>query len=354
MKHILFVLILSLLVGCSGITEYKETRELMGTIVTITVYGDDKAFLKESVEDAFDEIIRIDALLSNYKNDSDVSLLNSQKYITGFSDDLKINIEKSVYYSKISNGSFDITVQPILDLYSESFAAGGPPSDDQIREKLGMVNFRYINYSDDIIAIHPKQKITLGGIAKGYAVDKAIEVLQGKGIQSALVNAGGDMMTIGTKPDGEKWNVALADPRDKKNTIDIIELNGNAVVTSGDYERYFTEDKSFHHIVDPRTGYSATELISVTIVADNAMDADAISTAVFVLGREKGAELMKELGVYGTIVTANKYVIRIGPACQSDDDCEEGFKCFKDRNECFIICDAGYQQYDARMCMFGV
>jgi len=149
----------------------------------------------------------------------------------------------------------------------------------------------------------------LGGIAKGYAVDRAIEILKEKGIKNALVNAGGDMQTIGKKYGNMQWGIALANPRNTNEFITAFPISNKAIVTSGDYERFFDENKSFHHIVDPNTGYSATELISVTILADNAFDADAISTAVFVLGKEKGLDLIESLNnTEALIITNNKEI----------------------------------------------
>ena len=312
MKKYLWLLLVIFLVSCSPrLYEVKETRELMGTFVTITVHHPDKEAASDAVEAAFSEISRIEDLLSSYKEDSEVSRLNRDKYLESYSSDFMANIEKSIYYGVKSQGSFDITVQPILDLYIESFSAlKRPPTDEEIKEELKKVDYNKIDFELNKIIIGEDQKITLGGIAKGYSVDKAIDVLKKKGILHALVNAGGDMRAIGNKYGSSKWSIALANPRDKEDYITIIELADKAIVTSGDYERYFNENKSFHHIVDPRTGYSATELMSVTIVADNAFDADAISTSVFVLGKEKGLELIESLtGVEGLLITKDKEII---------------------------------------------
>jgi len=309
-KYLLLLLII--LVACTPrLYEIKETQDIMGTFVTITVYHENKEYSKNAINDAFEEIRRIDSLLSSYKSTSEVSILNNNKKIINYSADLKSNLEKSLYYSKLSNGSFDITVKPVLDLYRESFKnTGKAPTNKEISEVLLDVDYNEVVIGD-IISIGNNQKITLGGIAKGYAVDRAIEILESRGITNALVNAGGDMKAIGKKYASVNWNIALANPRNKDEFIAQIPISNKAIVTSGDYERYFNENKTFHHIVDPNTGYSALELMSVTITADNAFDADAISTSVFVLGKEKGLELIESLNnVEGLIIIKNKEIIK--------------------------------------------
>lgn len=311
--RILIILTIIFFSACTPrLFEIKESRDLMGTIVTITIYDSNKKLANEATNTAFSEISRIENLLSNFKNDSEVSILNREKEIESPSEDLLLNIQKAIYYSELSDGAFDITVQPILDLYKESFSVNKrSPTDEEINEELKKVDYKKIKIGENRISINKDQKITLGGIAKGYAVDKAINILKQNGIKYALVNAGGDMRAVGKKYGSVDWSIALANPRDKNKHITLIKLSDKAVVTSGDYERFFDENKKFHHIVNPKTGYSATELISVTILADNAFDADAISTAVFVLGREKGLMLIENLeNVEGLIITREKEIIK--------------------------------------------
>jgi FAD:protein FMN transferase len=283
----------------------------MDTFFTITVYSDNPEIAERAINEAFNEIRRIESQLSIYKNDSEVSRLNRKKIIKSASEDLRINIEKALYYSNLSDGAFDITVQPILNLYSQSFMKKGlAPSFRTISRELGKVGYRKIVIKNREIKIGENQSITLGGIAKGYAVEKAVEILKRYGITMALVDAGGNMRALGKKPDGA-WNVAMVDPRDANNFITTIPLDNNAVSTSGDYERYFDDEMKYHHIINPKTGYSATELISVTIAADNAFDADALSTAVFVLGKDEGMKLIESLpGVEGIIITRDKLILR--------------------------------------------
>ncbi|MBD3163594.1 FAD:protein FMN transferase [Candidatus Woesearchaeota archaeon] len=312
MKKALLCLLILFIACTPRLYEVKETRELMGTFVTITVHHPSKDAGNKAISAAFDEILRIENLLSNYKNTSEVSILNKNKIIENPSEDLIKNIRKSFFYGELSDGHFDITVQPMLDLYKESFQLKNrPPTAKEIEETLEKISYKEIKIENRKIAVGNSQKITLGGIAKGYAVDRAVEILKKHNIKNALVNAGGDMRAIGRKYGSAGWSVALANPRNKDEYIEIIPISDKAIVTSGDYERFFNKNKSFHHIINPNTGYSASELISVTIIANNAFDADALSTSVFVLGKEKGLELIENLNnTEGLIITKEREIIK--------------------------------------------
>ena len=314
MKKLLILLTFILIIGCSQkIQKTEQTKDLMGTFITITTYNENVTKSEQAINLAFKEIERTDDILSHKKNTTQVFLLNKQGYIDNASSELIYNLKQSLYYSNLSNGAFDITVKPILDLYSKSFKElGRPPNDNRIKQTLLYVNYSKIimNSKTKIIVLRDEMQITLGGIAKGYAIDKAINILEKQGIKHALVNAGGDMRAIGNKTN-EDWKIALENPRNKEEYITIININNNSVCTSGDYERYFDEDKKFHHIIDPKTGYSALDLISVTIITDKAMDCDALATSVFVLGREKGLKLIESLeNVEGLIITKEKDIVK--------------------------------------------
>lgn len=314
MKRIVLLVLIVLIGGCvdNNPVKVSETRDIMGTVITITVLSDDPAKAQGAISSAFAEIARIDALMSTYRNDSQISVLNREGILENASPDLIFNLERSIFYSELSDGAFDITVQPVLDLYKKAYTIEKrAPTEEEIAESLERVDYRNIIIEDNSVRFKKEgMKATLGGIAKGYAVDRAIDALQDNGVQRALVNAGGDMRAMGKKSPTEDWQIALQDPRNKSNQIMIIELNNKAVATSGDYERYFV-NKTAHHIIDPKTGYSAVELISVTVVANKAMDADAIATAVFVLGPEEGMALIEEIdSVEGLLITENKTIIK--------------------------------------------
>jgi len=314
MKKVFVLLLLFVLfvTGCSKLYKIEKTEELMGTFVTITIIDRDVKYGSYAIKEAFKEMRRIEAIMSIYNETSEVFRLNEQGYLENASNELLFVIKKSLYYSNISNGAFDITVQPLLDLYTDSFKNNGrPPTEEEIEIQKQLVNYENIIIENKTILFKKKGiKITLGGIAKGYAIDRAMLILEKNDIHNALVNAGGDLKAIGTKEHNKSWTVALQNPRDRTDFITIIPVYNKAVATSGDYERYFVENKSAHHIMNPKTGKSATDLISVTIIAKNAIDADAIATAVFVLGEERGLDLIRKEKAEGLIITNNKEIYR--------------------------------------------
>ncbi|MBW2980348.1 FAD:protein FMN transferase [Candidatus Woesearchaeota archaeon] len=315
MKRLIALFFIALLIaGCSDLYLKKttETRELMGTSVKITVLDRDKDKSIQAVNDAFSEIEVIENILSIYKDNSEVYMLNEKGFLNDADNELIYLLIRSRDYSELSDGAFDITVQPILDLYKKSFETKKrAPTEAEIKETLKLVDYEDIITRDNDIRLRKNMKITLGGIAKGHTIDRVIDILKGYDIEHALVNAGGDIRVLGKKDGTKDWSIALRNPRNKDQYISIIKLNNKSVATSGDYERYFDDDKKFHHIVDPRTGYSATELISVTIIADTALEADALATSVFVLGPEKGLELIESLeNVEGLLITSEKEIIK--------------------------------------------
>lgn len=313
LSALLLVLSFALL-GCGGgMKKVSETRELMGTIVTITVYDESSSRARKAIDAAFKEMEKVDRLMSTYKKESEVSRLNRDGYLKNPSRELMYVIERSLYYSRLSDGAFDITVQPILKLYTHTYKnLGRPPTEKELERARELVGYENILLGRDEIRLNRKgAMITLGGIAKGYAIDMAIESLERNGIKSALVNAGGDIRAIGAKPGGERWHIALQNPRKKGDYITIVYVVDKAVATSGDYERYFDPNKKVHHIINPRTGRSTRELISVTIVADKAIDADALATTVFVLGPERGLQLIESTDrVEGLLITQDRRIIR--------------------------------------------
>ncbi len=285
------------------IEKIEETREMMGTYVSIIVYSDQETG-SNAIEEAFKEIEKIEAMASVYDPESEASFLNENGYIDNTSTEFLNLINTSIEYYNTTGGCFDITVQPLLDLWSEGLWKESEEVQAQkIGETLEIIGSDKINTSDDRIEFElDRMAITLGGIAKGYAVDKAIEKIKEFGIERGLVNAGGDIYTIGAKPDGEKWAIELESPGDGESdeNIDtepvvIFSVKDRAVTTSGGYHRYYDEEKEVHHIMDPRTGYSANVCMSVTIIADSCTRADILATSVFVMGPESGLELIESL-----------------------------------------------------------
>jgi thiamine biosynthesis lipoprotein len=315
---IIISLVTAVLLVC--ITEYagppviERTEQMMGTYATITIIDSDTRSANLAMDDAFEEIKRVEELMSQYNESSEVSSLNRNgTNWTALSRDTIYVLKKAEFHSELSKGSFDITCNPLLNLWMVKVKEEGRmPTPEEIAEVREHVGYEHLIVDEDRSRARFDKEgmsITLGGIAKGYAIDCACEKLIEAGIKDALVNVGGDMRAVGDK-NGVPWEVALQNPRNKSEYIVIIKLDNESVATSGDYERYFFEEgKRIHHIIDPKTGYSAEECISVTVITKNCVDADALSTTVFVMGPERGKAFLDELGVEGIIISSDKQII---------------------------------------------
>lgn len=303
-----FALIVSLciLCSCSVDNEYQQSREMMDTVVTITLYAKNSTVAEQAFDKAFSEMQKVEDKFSVYKN-STAYTLNEKGYVNADKEFISV-LRKAKKYSELTNGSFDITVKPMLDLYEKSFSQKQrPPTADEINQTLSKVDYKRVKIENNSVRLNSTE-ITLGGIVKGYAIDQAIGVLKENNIDSALVNAGGDLYGYGKKKNNKPWRIAVKEP-DNNNFIINRPLENRAVATSGSYERYFNENKSFHHIVNPLTGYSAKKSISATVLAPNATAADALATAVFIMGHDNGMELIKQTeNVEAMIISQNKSI----------------------------------------------
>ncbi len=280
----------------------KQTEMIMGTLVEITVIpGNEKA-----IREAFEALKKVDALMSTYKEDSEISILNREGKAQVSEETLEV-IEDAINFSNLTDGAFDITCRPLINLWKRAKKEEKVPTEEEIEEAISLVDYQRIILEANQIRLEKKgMQIDLGGIAKGYAVDKAIEALKKNSIKRALVNAGGDLYALGTDRQGEKWQIGVQDPREEDKIIDIIKVKDKAVATSGDYRRYFTlEGKRFSHIVNPKTGLTVQDVpMSVTIIGPDATTTDALSTGVFVLGPEEGMKLIESLPeVEGMIIS---------------------------------------------------
>lgn len=298
----------------SELKTFKETRSLMDTTVTIQIRDDNKNHAEESIDRAFDKMLQSEKLMSAYDENTQLYKLNERGFFKNTSPELVYIIEKSQHYHDISNGAFDITAKPIIDLWESKFAPDGPqkpPTDKEINDTLDHVNISNVTIDATDIYMEKDMKITLGGVAKGFAVDKAIESLKEDSIEHGFVNAGGDGKYIGYREGHEKWRIGLQNPDKGGEYITKMNLHNMSVATSGNYERYYNDSIDASHIVDPRTGKSTSKIISSTVIAKTAMDADAYSTSVFVLGEEKGLEMIEQLdNVECLIITSNRSIVR--------------------------------------------
>lgn len=292
---------------------HTDSQDIMGTRVSVTVWHEDSLQAKAALDIALEEMRRIDSLYSPYREDSDLSRLNrlapraSKTDPLPISEEMTLLLDKSLYYGKLTHGAFDITFGSLGRHYD--YRAGHKPSEEQRRQLLEAIDYRLVELNRDQRSVyfgHPKVYVDLGGIAKGYAVDRAVAALRKAGIRHASVSAGGDSRLLGDRR-GRPWMVGIKNPRDPQAVAITLPLENGAISTSGDYERYFIgpEGERVHHILNPRTGSSATGIASVSVIGPNAFDTDALSTSVFVMGVERGLVLLESLGAYeGIIITS--------------------------------------------------
>lgn len=278
------------LCGCQKQQLYKDSRIMMGTFVEVISPDKDAANI------AFGEIKRIEDLLSKYKEDSEVAKLNKLGELRVSQDTFYV-LQKAKEFWQLSDGAFDITVEPLMDLWGFTDKKYYLPKDEEIKNVLSLIGFDKIifNNSDNMVKFKfPTMKIDLGAIAKGYAVDCAIKKLKENDVVSCLINAGGDIYCLGGR--GNKpWKAGIKNPRNQE-IRDFLELQDKAVATSGDYEQYFiTNKKHYAHIFNPKTGYPVdSDVASVTVIASDCLTADALATTIFVLGKDKGQTLAKK------------------------------------------------------------
>jgi thiamine biosynthesis lipoprotein len=293
---------------------YKYHQVAMGTVIEITLIGDDEEAANKAALQAFQEIKRIETLMSPWLDSSDVARTNrsaGKEWVKVSPETVEV-IRKAQEISELSEGGFDITVGPLTGLWRKAREQKIPPSAEEMKEKLDLVNFKNIEVDQEGRVFLKKKgmAIDLGGIAKGYGVDRAFDVLRSLGYKKLIVNAGGDLRVGGLK-DNQAWSIGIQNPRESKKILTRISVSDMAVATSGDYEKFFIyEGKRYHHIFNPKNGFPTEGCQSVTIVTKDCITADGLATAVFVLGPEKGYSLCRKLdGVECLIVDGEGKII---------------------------------------------
>jgi len=291
---------------------FKKTMPLMDTIVSITVIADSKDRAEKAIEKTFAEIGRFGDLINFYDDKSELAEINRKAGIHSVkvSTETLDVIEKAVYTAEKSGGTFDPTIGPIVKLWD--FLNKKKPTEIEIKHALPLVNYKDILIDRANATIFLRRKgmmIDLGGIAKGYAADLAVEALKKEGIRSGLVSIAGDIRTFGMKPDKSPWTIGIKNPRqtaEKDEIIAKIRLSDNAISTAGDYERFFLLDgRRYHHLLDPKTGYPPELCRSVSVIAGKGVITDGFDNAVFILGPEKGMKLAKEMGIDAMIIDSS-------------------------------------------------
>ncbi len=294
-------------------SKVEYSGSAMGTSVTFiatTKPGLSEEKIQDAIKAALKEIQRLEALMSSWRPESDVSRINAHpgQFVSVSPETLAV-VQKGLWAGRQSEGTFDVTFQTLSGLWKFGDAGDAKPSPPDPREVERLrhfVDFRKVEVkqAERKVKIGPKQQLGLGGIAKGYIVDAAAHVLSRAGVRDFLVRAGGDLFGSGRKPSGEPWVAGIQDPRGKHDDyFATIELTDHAFSTAGDYARAYTyRGKRYHHIIDPRTGYPATESHSVTVWAETALLADAIDDGVFILGPNKGLELVESIPGVGAVI----------------------------------------------------
>lgn len=299
---------------------WQDSAGIMGTEIHVELWHKDESFACAAIASVLQEMQRIDGLMSPYIESSKLSELNANgaNDFVVVGEELFSLISRSQGYSILTGGAFDITYASAGRYYN--YRKGERPDLDVMREAVEAISYRHLELDHRNHAVkfhHPHVYIDLGGIAKGHAVDNAIRILREQGIEQAMVSAGGDSRIIGDRR-GEPWVVGVKDPRNKDAEVVVMPLLDASISTSGDYERFFIEDGvRYHHIIDPTSGDSARKVRSVTVIGADSTATDALSTSVFVLGTEKGIELIDRLIGIDVIVVDGDGAIHVSEGLSS-------------------------------------
>jgi thiamine biosynthesis lipoprotein len=295
-----FPLIFLILLSCTRTEQLKEFDGfLFGSYLKVKVLESNQEKANRVVAKAFAEMIRLDSLFSLYKPGSEINQINRQGK-GKLSKDLKDLLVRAIEVSEKSNGAFDITVYPLIQFWRTYFKMEKIPDSFEIKHRLKFVDYRKVKIQNDSVYLPDSFKIDLGGIAVGYSIDRAVEILKREGIKIGIIDAGGDIMGFGNR----KWKIGVKNPRGD-GLMRFFSISNQGIATSGDYEKFFLKDgKRYHHIINPKTGYPAWGCCSVTVIAPNAITADAYSTTLFVLGVKDGLALAEKVdGVEAFIIT---------------------------------------------------
>ena len=292
--------VLLLLVGVVPVSADWHSREeaIMGTAIRVELWHEDKTVAQAAMDAVMAEMHRIDRAMSVFKPDSEISAINrdAAKAPMRVSQEMFDLIARAIEFSEMSGGAFDITFSSVGYLYD--YRKGVKPSDTEIAKALPGINYRHLKLDRQNRTIYFARsgvRIDLGGIAKGYAVDNCITLLKARGVREALVSAGGDSRVLGDRH-GRPWMIGIRDPRNRDGNVAVIPLADAAISTSGDYERYFEADGvRYHHIINPKTGKSASGVRSVTVIGPDSLTNEGLTKSVFILGPARGLALIETM-----------------------------------------------------------
>lgn len=302
------------LTSCGQAKPYETNNFAMGTMVSQEIYG---ANSKGTAAEVITKIKDLEALMTINAPRGDINKLNENagKGFVELNPETILVLKNAQKISELSGGAFDVTIGPVVKSWGIGTETPQIPSAASLNELVTLIDYTDVQLDEagnKASLQRPGQIVDLGGIAKGYAGDAAKTIYQKNGIKSALINLGGNVVAHGQKPDGSAWNIGIQNPRSPTGEIvGFIPVSDQAVVTSGDYQRYFEKDgKRYWHVMDPRTGFPAESgIMSVTVIADSSVEADGLSTACFVLGLDKGRELLQRYGpVEAIFITTDKRI----------------------------------------------
>lgn len=316
------VLLLSILLSFTGCKPkpaepISRSEFMMDTIINLKIF--DKTD-EDIIDKAVDRLREIEDRMSATKEDSDVSLINKNAGISPVQvhDDVYYVLEVAKHYASLSDGAYEPTIGPLVDLWNvsdEEVERDSIPSEEEIKEALALVDYNDLELMDDNYVYLKREgmKLDLGGIVKGYAADEVRRIFKENGVESAIIDLGGNIYVLGDKGEGAPWRIGVTNPFQPTGRFTgLLELTESSIVTSGDYERYFIyEGNRYHHILDSKTGYpSDSEVSGISIISERGIDGDALSTTLFILGVDRGLEFINEMeGIEAIFVTKNKEVI---------------------------------------------
>ena len=301
MKNMLVLLLLISSTQLLAQEKYKKSLILMGSRFDISVVANSKEKGKEYIQMAIDEISRIERIISSWDSNSQTSLINRNAGLQPVKVDLELFdlIERSVSISKLTAGAFDISYASMDAIWKFDGSMKTMPSEEVVNHSVAKVGFENIILDTTSLTVFLKlkgMKIGFGAIGKGYAADRAKKLLKDQGVSAGIINASGDMNTWGTQVDGSDWKVGIKNPLNKNKIFAMMPVSNGAVVTSGNYEKYVQLDgKRYSHIINPKTGYPSSGIVSASVFASKAELADALATSVFVMGVDVGLDFIEQL-----------------------------------------------------------
>lgn len=310
--------------GCAKTEKADRNFFAMDTFMTATVYG---SSAEAAADAAVDEIYRLERLLTAYDDKSPICILNDNSgEWTEMPDEAAGLIARALEISEITGGSFDITVEPFSRTWGFGTGEYRVPGAEEINRIIPLTGYDKVHTENGRVMLDAGAAISLGGIAKGYAGDRVREILKQNGVTGAVISLGGNISTVGVKPGGSKWNIGIRDPKDASGVFCSVEAGETNIITSGAYQRYFEADgKTYGHIIDPHTGMPADSgLISATVICDDGTLADALSTALYVMGKDKAEMLWRELSSFGMILVDEELNVYYTPDLEGSIHIENG------------------------------